>query len=201
MKPKNLLFIMSDEHNRRVMAAPDTDGPDAKFGRARRRGVRFTDAYCNSPICVPSRACFAPADIPIEIGFWDNGIPYDGSVRSWAHRLTRPGHDRGLDRQAAFRGRTRTITALPRRSCRCTWSTASAIRGDDPRDTPRSQSRLKLGQRKPDCGDSLSALRERITDAAAEIGFAGCAAAAGRNHGFIRLIGLSAFPLFRVPNE
>jgi len=54
--------------------------------------VRFTDAYCNSPICVPSRASFHTGRYPHQIRFWDNGIPYDGSVPSWAHRLTEAGH-------------------------------------------------------------------------------------------------------------
>ena len=48
MQPRNLLFIMSDEHSRRVLgchghpmiATPNLD-------RLASRGVRFTDAYCN----------------------------------------------------------------------------------------------------------------------------------------------------------
>jgi choline-sulfatase len=93
MKPKNMLFIMSDEHSRRVLGSyghsmiqtPNLD-------RLAARGVRFTDAYCNSPICVPSRASFHTGRYPHQIRFWDNGIPYDGSVPSWAHRLTETGH-------------------------------------------------------------------------------------------------------------
>ena len=93
MTPSNLLLIMSDEHNRRIMGCaghqmvrtPHMDGLAA-------RGVRFTDAYCNSPICVPSRASFATGRHVHQIGFWDNAIPYDGSVPSWGHRLTAAGH-------------------------------------------------------------------------------------------------------------
>jgi choline-sulfatase len=56
------------------------------------RGVRFSDAYCNSPICVPSRASFHTGRYPHQIRFWDNGQPYDGSVPSWAHRVRAAGH-------------------------------------------------------------------------------------------------------------
>jgi choline-sulfatase len=55
--------------------------------------VRFTSAYCNSPICVPSRAALATGRYVHQIRFWDNGIPYDGSVASWHHRLREAGHE------------------------------------------------------------------------------------------------------------
>ena len=55
--------------------------------------MRFSDAYTNSPICVPARASLATGRYPHEIRFWDNGIPYDGSVPSWHHRLKAAGHE------------------------------------------------------------------------------------------------------------
>jgi choline-sulfatase len=93
MRPRNLLFIMSDEHSRRVLGC--YDHPMIKtpnLDRLAARGVRFTDAYCNSPICVPSRASFHTGRYPHQIRFWDNAMPYDGSVPSWGHRLTQAGH-------------------------------------------------------------------------------------------------------------
>ena len=93
MKPRNLLFIMSDEHSRRVLGCyghPMVRTPN--LDRLAARGVRFTDAYCNSPICVPSRASFHTGRFPHQIRFWDNAMPYDGSVPSWGHRLTEAGN-------------------------------------------------------------------------------------------------------------
>ncbi len=93
MQPANLVFIMSDEHSRRVLGChghPMVRTPH--LDRLAAGGVRFTDAYCNSPICVPSRASFATGRYVHQIRFWDNGIPYDGSVRSWGHRLIAAGH-------------------------------------------------------------------------------------------------------------
>jgi choline-sulfatase len=93
-RPKrNLLFIMSDEHNRRVLGAaghPMIRTPN--LDRLAAGGVRFTDAYCNSPICVPSRAAFHTGRYVHETRFWDNAIAYDGSIPSWAHRLRAAGH-------------------------------------------------------------------------------------------------------------
>jgi choline-sulfatase len=93
MKPRNLLFIMSDEHSKRVLGCnghPTIRTPN--LDRLAASGVRFTDAYCNSPICVPSRASFQTGRYVHDIRFWDNAIAYDGSVPSWAHRLKAAGH-------------------------------------------------------------------------------------------------------------
>ncbi len=92
-KSRNVLFIMSDEHNRNFMGAaghPVVQTPN--LDRLAASGVRFTDAYCNSPICVPSRASFHTGRHVHEIRFWDNAIAYDGSVKSWPHRLREAGH-------------------------------------------------------------------------------------------------------------
>lgn len=93
MKPTNLVLIMSDEHNPRVLGAaghPIIKTPH--LDRLAARGTYFPDAHCNSPICVPSRASFATGHYVHRVRFWDNGSPYDGSVRGWGHRLIDTGH-------------------------------------------------------------------------------------------------------------
>ena len=94
MRPTNTLLILSDEHSRRVLGCyghPMIRTPHLDALAA--CGTRFSDAYCNSPICVPSRASLATGRYPHQIRFWDNGIPYDGSVPSWHHRLKAAGHE------------------------------------------------------------------------------------------------------------
>jgi choline-sulfatase len=94
MKAANLLFILSDEHSRRVLGCyghPMIKTPN--LDRLAASGVRFTDAYTNSPICVPARAALATGRYVHRIRFWDNGIPYDGSVATWHHRLRDAGHE------------------------------------------------------------------------------------------------------------
>ncbi|MBM3537591.1 MAG: sulfatase [Alphaproteobacteria bacterium] len=91
--PSNLLFIMSDEHNPRILGAagnPIIHSPN--LDRLAARGLSFTDAVCNSPICVPSRASFATGRYVHEIGYWDNAHPYEGRVTGWGHRLIANGH-------------------------------------------------------------------------------------------------------------
>ncbi|HEV8032324.1 MAG TPA: sulfatase-like hydrolase/transferase [Stellaceae bacterium] len=94
MNPANLLLILSDEHNPRVLGAGGHETiRTPNLDRLAARGARFTSAYCNSPICVPSRAALATGRYVHQIRFWDNGIPYDGSVPSWHHRLRGAGHE------------------------------------------------------------------------------------------------------------
>jgi choline-sulfatase len=93
MKPTNLIFIMSDEHNKRVLGCyghPMIKTPN--LDRLAARGTRFTDAYTNCPICVPARASFATGQYVHKVRCWDNAIAYDGSAPSWGHRLMEQGH-------------------------------------------------------------------------------------------------------------
>jgi len=89
---RNVLVIMSDEHNPKYLGAAghpyiQTSNLDALAAR----GTRFTSAYTTCPICVPARAAFAVGRYVHEIGFWDNGDAYDGSVPSWHHALRAAG--------------------------------------------------------------------------------------------------------------
>ena len=86
-RSKNLLVIMSDEHQARALSCaghPLVKTPN--LDRLAARGIRFSNAYTPSPICVPARAAFASGRYVHDIGFWDNAFPYDGSVESWGHR-------------------------------------------------------------------------------------------------------------------
>lgn len=93
MKKTNVLMIMSDQHNRKVLGCygnPLVKTPN--LDRLAARGTLFTDAYCNSPICVPSRASFATGRYVHQIRYWDNADPYDGRLPAWGHRLMARGH-------------------------------------------------------------------------------------------------------------
>lgn len=92
MKRQNVIVIMSDEHDPRIMGCaghpvvqtPHLDG-------LARRGVRFTNAYTPSPICVPARAAFATGHRVHQTRHWDNAMPYTGAPQGWGHVLQRAG--------------------------------------------------------------------------------------------------------------
>ena len=88
MKPQNLLYIMSDEHNVKMLGCyghGQVQTPN--LDKLAERGTRFTAHYTNSPICIPARAAFATGRYTHETGYWDNAMPYDGKVKGWGHRL------------------------------------------------------------------------------------------------------------------
>lgn len=88
MEPSNLLFIISDQHQAAAMGCaghPLVQTPHLDALAA--GGTRFTNAYTNCAICVPARAALATGRYVHDIGYWDNGMPYDGRVPSWGHRL------------------------------------------------------------------------------------------------------------------
>ena len=88
MKPQNLLYIMSDEHNPKMLGCYGHDQVQTpNIDKLAARGTRFTAHYTNSPICIPARAAFATGRYTHETRYWDNAMPYDGEVKGWGHRL------------------------------------------------------------------------------------------------------------------
>src|SRR3954466_6132937 len=69
----NVLVLMSDEHNPRVIGAygdPLVKTPTLDALAA--TGVRFTAAYCQNPICVPSRVSLVSGRMPSNLATFGN---------------------------------------------------------------------------------------------------------------------------------
>lgn len=55
----NVLFVMADQHNASCMGAsghPDVQTPN--LDKLAKEGVIFNQAFCNNPVCSPSRLCY-----------------------------------------------------------------------------------------------------------------------------------------------
>jgi choline-sulfatase len=92
-QPANLIFLLSDNHNRQVAGCyghPIVKTP--VIDKLAARGTRFASSYCASTLCVPSRGSLATGRYVHENGCWDNAIAYDGKIPSWMHRLRGQGH-------------------------------------------------------------------------------------------------------------
>lgn len=93
MDAKNLLILMSDEHDPRYSGSyghPYVETPN--IDRLAAGGTRFETAYTPCPICVPARASFATGRPVHETGCWDNAHGYDGAIPGWGQRLIDAGH-------------------------------------------------------------------------------------------------------------
>ncbi|MSU48947.1 MAG: DUF4976 domain-containing protein [Opitutus sp.] len=69
----NVLFLMSDEHNPRVLGCyGDPLVKTPTLDNLAATGVRFTAAYCQNPICVPSRVALVSGRMPSNLNTFGN---------------------------------------------------------------------------------------------------------------------------------
>ena len=67
-------------------------------------GVAFENAYCNSPLCAPSRASFVTGRLPSRIAAYDNGSELPASTPTFLHDLRRAGYETILSGKMHFVG-------------------------------------------------------------------------------------------------
>lgn len=90
---KNLLFLFSDQHAQRVAGCyGDSHVRTPALDRLAASGVRMDNAYCPSPICVPSRMSMLSARHPHRQFCWTNDDPLASDIPTWLHALGAAGH-------------------------------------------------------------------------------------------------------------
>ncbi|MFB6227735.1 MAG: sulfatase [Halobacteriales archaeon] len=92
----NVLFIMDDQHNARCLGCYGNDTVETPaIDRLAAEGVRFDRAYCQNPICMPSRMSYMTGRYPHSHGVYGNygGVPDD--TLSLARHLGNNGYDTG----------------------------------------------------------------------------------------------------------
>lgn len=105
MTRPNILIIMSDEHAPMysgVYGHPLVQTPH--MDQLAREGVTFDNAYCNSPLCLPSRMSFMTGRYISRIGAFDNASPLASDAVTWAHMLRAVGYDVVLSGKQHFCG-------------------------------------------------------------------------------------------------
>lgn len=76
-KRPNILFFFPDQHRFDwVGTTPSIPVPTPNYNQLAENGVLFTNAYCPSPLCAPSRACLASGKEYHRARVRDNGIDY-----------------------------------------------------------------------------------------------------------------------------
>ena len=68
----NVLFIISDDLNTRIGPYMDVEAHTPNLNRLAKEGVRFSHAYCQYPLCGPSRASIMSGLYPETNGVTGN---------------------------------------------------------------------------------------------------------------------------------
>ena len=101
----NILLLFTDEHGAQFsgtyghpfIATPAMD-------RLASEGVTFDAAYCNNPLCVPSRLSFLTGQYTNRCRGWDNATPLAADALTWPHLLRR-----GRDHDVALSGKMHLV--------------------------------------------------------------------------------------------
>jgi len=99
-EPPNVLLIVSDDHQHDALGCaghPVVKTPN--LDRLARTGVRFTHAFCETPICTPSRAAYLTGRSGAANGVTFFGMPIRENTPTWPALLADHGY------QTAFTGK------------------------------------------------------------------------------------------------
>ncbi|MBV7396786.1 choline-sulfatase [Mameliella sediminis] len=101
----NILFIQVDQltagalraYGDRICHAPTLDA-------LANAGAVFENAYCNYPLCAPSRFSMATGHLAGKVGAYDNAAEFSAEVPTYAHYLRAAGYQTALSGKMHFIG-------------------------------------------------------------------------------------------------
>jgi len=104
-RPPNILFIMADQmtpfmtgpYGQRAAITPNLD-------RLAQAGAVFDNAYCNAPLCVPSRTSMFAGRLPACLEAWDNASEFKADVPTFVHYLRSAGYHTAVSGKTHFIG-------------------------------------------------------------------------------------------------
>ena len=104
-KRPNIVLIMADQLAPQFTGAyghPLVQTPH--MSSLAERGTRFDAAYCNSPLCAPSRFSFMSGQLVTRIAAYDNASEFPASIPTFAHYLKMMGYRTCLSGKMHFVG-------------------------------------------------------------------------------------------------
>ena len=106
----NIVFLFSDEHTGTVMG--NSGHPFVRtphLDRFAEHCYTYDNAYCNYPICTPSRLSMLTGRYPHQIEAWDLGAVLDRKHKTWGDYLTQAGYETALCGRTHFNGTDRLL--------------------------------------------------------------------------------------------
>lgn len=91
-KPNIILFMVDQLTSFVLNAYGGTVCKTPNIDALAARGTVFENAYCNYPLCAPSRFSMMSGRLPSRIGAYDNGAEFAASVPTFAHYLRLAGY-------------------------------------------------------------------------------------------------------------
>jgi choline-sulfatase len=97
-KQPNILFVIADQLSGLLLKIHDPESviKTPNIDKLAANGVVFENAYCNSPLCAPSRFCMITGQLPSKIGAYDNASPLSPDIPTFAHYLRKEGYETTL---------------------------------------------------------------------------------------------------------
>ncbi len=99
MSKPNILIVMTD-HQRADTVLPEHGAITPNLDKLVSQGVAFTQTYCPTPHCCPSRATFMSGEYPSRHGVWNNvcnaqalSRGLNQGIRLWSEDLRDAGYD------------------------------------------------------------------------------------------------------------
>ncbi|MDE2797192.1 MAG: sulfatase-like hydrolase/transferase [Gemmatimonadota bacterium] len=104
-KKYNILLMISDQHSKyHIGAYGDPLVRTPNLDQLAENGMRFTSAYCASPVCVPSRMSFMTCRTPSANRVWNNNHLLHSGIPTWAHAMGLAGYETSLIGRMHFNG-------------------------------------------------------------------------------------------------
>ena len=101
----NILFIQTDQLTPNVLPAyGNTTCKTPNLNHLAHTGIVFDNAYCNFPLCAPSRFSMASGLLASKIGAYDNAAELPASIPTYAHYLRVLGYHTTLAGKMHFVG-------------------------------------------------------------------------------------------------
>ncbi|WP_162028243.1 MULTISPECIES: choline-sulfatase [unclassified Lentimonas] len=106
MKKPNVLLVICDQMNPLLASAyGDKVAVMPQLDRLAEEGTVFEHAYCNSPLCTPSRASMMTGRTIFDMRCaYDNGSEFSSEIPTFAHMLNREGYRTILSGKMHFIG-------------------------------------------------------------------------------------------------